>query len=143
MNIEYRNFRSQSQQQEVDVLVQKYKGIIPSWVQTFIVNNWDSPTDDKCTLASMETTPKYLLCNLHIYNMFFSNTDLMKEQTIVHEILHAHVGKIRSLVHGDMIDYIREQNEDLAIFMQRQYSELEEQFVEQFSLFLVEQRRGS
>lgn len=143
MNIEYKGFRSPSQQQEIDSLVTKYKDVIPVWVQSITINNWDSAADDPCVYAAIETVPKYLRCELHIYNKFFSNTDSMKEQIIVHELLHAHVGKIRSLIHGDMIDYIREQNEDLATFMQRQYSELEEQFVEQFSLFLVEQSRGS
>ena len=108
MRIEFRNFRSELQRLEIEALVEKNKQMIAPWVQTLFVCNWDVKNEDESALASMESVPRYLQANLNIYNMFFSNSEEVKLRTIIHEFLHTHVGGLRNLVNGDMIDYIKE-----------------------------------
>lgn len=142
MKIEYTGFRSELQRLEVEALVEKNKRILDNWVETLFVISWDTQEDLSC-LASIESIPKYLQANLNIYNFFFANTEDTKERTIVHEFLHTHIGKIRKLVISDIIEYIREQNKDLSIYMQRSYCDAEEEIVEHFTNFLMEVRCGS
>ena len=138
MKINYENFRSPSQQKEIEDLLKVYGSIIPSYVKTLNVVNWDDSDGENRDYASMKYEPKYLEANLHIYNRFFSNKEQVKKLTIIHELLHIHVGRISSLVRDDVIKYVATKNEDLSIFMDRSYIGLEEEFVEHFANFILD-----
>lgn len=139
MKINYENFRSSSQQKEIEDLLEVYGSIIPSYVKTLNVINWDDVSDgENRDFASITYTPKYLEATLNIYNRFFSNKEQVKRLTIIHELLHIHVGRINSLVRDDVIKYVATKNEDLSIFMDRSYIGLEEEFVEHFANFILD-----
>ena len=141
MKIEYRGFRSESQRLEVKLLVQKHKQILPKKLHRLFVINWDQPESGE-TLASIDYAPKYFEGNLHIYNKFFANPKHLKEETIVHEFIHLYIARIRSLVLDNMIPYIKEQNADLSIYMERSYCELEENVVVELTGLLLERYSG-
>ena len=138
MKINYENFRSPSQQKEIEDLLKVYGSIIPGFVRTLNVVNWDDSDGENQDYASIKYEPKYLEANLHIYNRFFSNKEQVKKLTIIHELLHIHVGRISSLVRDDVIKYVATKNEDLSIFMDRSYIGLEEEFVEHFANFILD-----
>lgn len=143
MKVLYHFFENEDQLKEIQDLLNRFSTVIPSWVQTLHVSRWNSNDTGDNDFASMEVRPKYLDATLSIYDSFFNNTRDERVVTLIHELLHIHFGRINTLVRKDMIEYIKEQNNDLSIFMDRMYRELEEAFVEQFAHFLLEQSRGS
>ena len=143
MNIIYHYFENEDQRKEIEDLLKRFSGVIPSWVQTLHICRWNSSDSSSNDFATMEVRTKYLDATFNIYDAFFNNSKEERIITFIHELLHIHVGRINTLVRKDMIEYIREQNADLSVFMDRAYRELEEAFVEQFAHFLLEQSRGS
>lgn len=142
MKIEYRGFRSESQRSEVELLIQKHKQILPKSLKRLFVINWDIP-DKGEIVASIEYEPKYFVANLHIYNKFFADTEEIKEETIVHEFMHLYIARIRSLVLDNMVPYIEGHNNDLSVYMDRTYCELEENVVVELTDLLLERYSGS
>ncbi len=86
MVIEYNENIRKDLREPLEAVINKYRILLPVWLQKLVVNMWDTPNDGE--VANVHTMHEYRTATLNTNASWLSQSDYERELTIIHELLH-------------------------------------------------------
>lgn len=128
--IQYNFFSNKDQEKVVREALAPLIDKLPGWLRQLDVSSYNSYDGDPNCPCSVESIFQYRKAELFIYFPFFSNTPEQMHHILIHEIVHLYSGALNRYVRNRLLDYIEKQNSDLAVSLQREFTDTNEGFTE-------------
>ena len=130
LKIRYQNFEKPENEQYVAAIVEKYRALLPRWLDRLTIviydNNEDAPED---RIAWNRAVPEYGYAHINIHSKWLDKDADLQDELILHEILHVAHGRERNFICDRLLDPVQDRNKELYSFLCGDYRERNEEFI--------------
>ncbi len=132
VEVGYWNIESSENFDKLHAIVERCSFLFPSWLKELSISLYNHPAEgQKASDAACRPEKwEYGRAELDIFAAFWDRTEQYQHEVIVHELVHVMQGKQLSVVRNDILPRVEEHNKELGEHLERQFREINEEFVE-------------
>lgn len=128
--IRYQNFEKPENQEYVAAIVDKYRELLPRWIDRLTVVVYDENEDaPKGSLCWVSGKPEYGFAHINILSKWFDRDTDLQDELILHEMLHVAQAREYKFVWDRLINPLDERNPELYYALSEDYRERNEEFI--------------
>jgi hypothetical protein len=93
-------------------LFKKNLHLLPGWCRALFIRYGDAPKDQDRVVAYIEVDAEYLQASITLCRRFLDDTDVNRERTVIHELLHVSMRPLQDWVEHFMSIYVADEEQD-------------------------------
>lgn len=109
MEIVFNKNIEEANKAEIEKYLTQFQWIIPAWVQALNVNI--ESTENESLIASCQVQERYREAALTIRPLFFTESEAVKTDTIIHELFHIHTNPLYDFAKNAIRKFSEDENE--------------------------------
>lgn len=134
LQIRFQNFEKPENQEYVAAIVEKYRALLPRWLDRLTIVVYDQNEDaPKGSLCWVSGKPEYGFAHINILTAWFDKDADLQDELILHEILHIAHRRENSFIRGRLLYPLVERNAELHADLEDEYCERNEEFINSLS----------